>query len=48
MVAAPVASPLEAYHDNFPYVYYNKFYYDKLCLAPVMKGRERRRAFGSR
>jgi hypothetical protein len=30
------------------HVYYNKLYYNKLCSAPVVEGRGRRRAFGSR
>jgi hypothetical protein len=31
---------------DFPFVYYNKLYYDKLCLAPVMEGRGQWCAFG--
>jgi hypothetical protein len=35
-------------HDNFPCLYNNKIYYDKLCPAPVMDGRGRQRNFGLR
>jgi hypothetical protein len=31
------AGPLGPYHDDFPYVYYNKLYDDKICLVPVME-----------
>jgi hypothetical protein len=41
------AGPLGPYHDDFPSVYYNNLYYDKLFSAPVMEGRGWWRAFGS-
>jgi hypothetical protein len=34
------AGSLRTYHDDFSFVYYNKLYNDKLCLASVGKGED--------
>ncbi|XP_047078943.1 multiple organellar RNA editing factor 2, chloroplastic-like [Lolium rigidum] len=35
----PCVGPLGPEHNDFSFVHYNKLYYDKLCLIPVMEAR---------
>jgi hypothetical protein len=34
--------PLGSLHNDFPFVYFNKLYYVKICLTLVMERQERR------